>query len=145
MKRLRRICSTTGLIFLIATLFFRTAHVHAEKQELTFIAVGDVMLSRGVGTQIRKHGSTYPFELTAELLRNADLTFANLETQISTLGTPMAGKEIHFRADTKSILCTRGLMSFPCQIIIRWILGAMPCLRQWTYSHTTELPTLVRV
>ena len=107
MKRLRRICSIAGLIFLIATLFFRTAHVHAEKQELTFIAVGDVMLSRGVGTQIRKHGPTYPFALTAELLRNADLTFANLETQISTLGVPMAGKEIHFRADTKSIL---GLM-----------------------------------
>ena len=71
------------------------------------MAVGDIMLSRGVGTQIQKHGPTYPFELIAELLRNADLTFANLETQISTLGTPMARKEIHFRSEPTSVL---GLM-----------------------------------
>jgi poly-gamma-glutamate synthesis protein (capsule biosynthesis protein) len=86
---------------LVLSLWFW--HAYTQAQEFTFVAVGDIMLSRGVGTQICKHGSTFPFEPTVEILRRVDVTFANLEAQISTLGEPVKNKEIHFRADPKSV------------------------------------------
>jgi poly-gamma-glutamate capsule biosynthesis protein CapA/YwtB (metallophosphatase superfamily) len=92
-------CYTISLI-----LAFQTVATPSDDPGFTFIAVGDVMLSRGVGVQIQQHGPTFPFEPTAEILRNADLTFINLETQISTLGAPMKNKEVHFRADAESVL-----------------------------------------
>ena len=76
-------------------------------EHFTLIAVGDIMLNRGVGNRIAKFGPKFPFEPTVDLLRGCDIAFANLESQISTLGKPMKRKEIHFRAEPNSVL---GLM-----------------------------------
>lgn len=63
-----------------------------------FTAVGDIMLSRGVGRKIQKEGFDYPFNHISPLLQSADLAMGNLESLISSRGTAAAGKEITFRA-----------------------------------------------
>lgn len=51
------------------------------------IAVGDIMLSRHVGEKIRvKNDPRAPFLATANLLKNADITFANLESPFYNRG-----------------------------------------------------------
>jgi poly-gamma-glutamate synthesis protein (capsule biosynthesis protein) len=50
----------------------------------TFIAVGDIMISRGVARAIDRAGDPlHPFRKTADLLRSVDFNFANLESPIS--------------------------------------------------------------
>lgn len=99
-----------NIIALTSVLFFGCQDwlSYAISQETsTLIAVGDIMLSRGVGNRINKFGAQFPFEPTADLLSHGDITAANLETPISTLGEPMKRKEIHFRAEPDAVL---GLM-----------------------------------
>lgn len=74
------------------------ANQTAENNGLTLVAVGDIMLDRGVGSKIKEFGAGYPFERVSVLLKNADLTFGNLETPISNLGSETKGKEVNFRA-----------------------------------------------
>lgn len=51
--------------------------------EITLVAVGDIMLSRTVTSKIKQHNDlNYPFLQTANFLKNADLTFGNLENSI---------------------------------------------------------------
>jgi len=69
----------------------------------TLVAVGDIMLDRKVGGKVKDLGADFPFEGVAELLREADLTFGNLESPISSLGTAAKGKEVTFRAGLESI------------------------------------------
>ena len=70
----------------------------AIENGLTLVAVGDIMLDRGVGTKIGKLGAKFPFEHVAGILRRADLTFGNLESPISSLGAAVKGKEVTFRS-----------------------------------------------
>ena len=74
-----------------------------EPPSFTLVAVGDVMLDRKVGKKIENLGAEFPFERVAELLREADLTFANLESPISSLGTAVKGKEVTFRAALQAV------------------------------------------
>lgn len=54
------------------------------------VAVGDVMLSRHVGSKIRaKNDPKVPFLKTAEILKKADLTFCNLESPFYDKGPPV--------------------------------------------------------
>ena len=99
-----------SIIALTFVIFFGCQHwiTYALSQgSSTLIAVGDIMLSRGVGNRINKFGAKFPFEVTADLLSHCDIAFGNLESQLSTLGKPMARKEIHFRAEPDAVL---GLM-----------------------------------
>jgi len=66
-------------------------------------AVGDIMLDRGVGTRINKNRPDYPFIHVAGLLRDADITFGNLESLIAQSGKKTTGKEITFRASIDSV------------------------------------------
>jgi poly-gamma-glutamate synthesis protein (capsule biosynthesis protein) len=63
---------------------------------VTIAAVGDVMLARDLVTLMEKHGALYPFERVAHLLRDADLTVANLEGALTERGVP-ADKLYTFR------------------------------------------------
>src|SRR5438876_8519308 len=54
---------------------------------VTLAAVGDILLDRGVGAQVVRRGTAYPFEKVANLLRSADLAFGNLECPLSAKGT----------------------------------------------------------
>jgi poly-gamma-glutamate synthesis protein (capsule biosynthesis protein) len=63
---------------------------------ITIAAVGDIMLARDITTLMGEHGAGYPFERVAPLLRNADLTIANVEGAFTDRGTP-ADKLYTFR------------------------------------------------
>jgi len=57
-------------------------------RQVTLVAVGDVMLGRIIGDRVRGFGPPYPFELVADTLRQADVTFANLESPLTEGGEP---------------------------------------------------------
>jgi poly-gamma-glutamate synthesis protein (capsule biosynthesis protein) len=72
-------------------------------RERTLLFVGDVMLSRGVGTRMQAEADyTFPFQEIAETLAAADLTFANLECPVSNTGRNRQHL-YSFRADPKAI------------------------------------------
>jgi poly-gamma-glutamate capsule biosynthesis protein CapA/YwtB (metallophosphatase superfamily) len=58
---------------------------------VSLVAVGDVMLGRGVGGQIEAHSPQYPFLQTRDLIGQADVAFANLESPITARGVPQGG------------------------------------------------------
>jgi len=65
-----------------------------------FIAVGDMMLGRGVGSRIRRYGSGWLFMKTESALTEGDILFGNLECPLTTSYTP-THTENAFRADPK--------------------------------------------
>jgi len=69
------------------------------EEEVSLIAVGDIMLSRDVATKIYQYNDiNYPFLDTRDYLKTADLVFGNLETPI-TAGRRISSYEMVFRAD----------------------------------------------
>lgn len=71
--------------------------------EVVVNMVGDVLLASGVDTAIAANGPDYPWQDTGRLLRQADLTIANLECSISNRGEPVPEKEYTFRARPDAI------------------------------------------
>lgn len=55
---------------------------------VSLLAVGDVMLGRGVGSLMAANSPAYPFLSVQELTAQADIAFANLECSISSRGAP---------------------------------------------------------
>jgi poly-gamma-glutamate synthesis protein (capsule biosynthesis protein) len=53
---------------------------------VSLVAVGDVMLGRGVGHMIENHSPSYPFLRTGDQIRDVDVAFANLESPITSGG-----------------------------------------------------------
>lgn len=74
--------------------------VRAARQEpaCLLIAVGDVMLDRGVAAVIAAEGPAYPFSGVGERLCAADLAIGNLECPLSATGDRLP-KPIAFRGD----------------------------------------------
>ncbi len=60
--------------------------------------VGDIMPSRGVDKQMMAFSYDFPFEKLRGLLKNADVTFANLESPV-THGRTVQSGEMRFRTD----------------------------------------------
>ncbi len=75
--------------------------------EVKLLAVGDLMLARGVDSMIGKHGLGYPLELVASRMADADLTLANLESPLGTRGHPLPRKGIWFRARPEAVRILR--------------------------------------
>jgi poly-gamma-glutamate synthesis protein (capsule biosynthesis protein) len=50
---------------------------------IELVAVGDVMLARGVNKKIRKFGPNHPFDRVQQIISKADIAFCNLESAIS--------------------------------------------------------------
>ena len=65
--------------------------------------LGDVMLGRLVNERLRRVAAGYPWGDTDSVLRQADLTIANLECVLAAGGEPAAGKVFHFRSDPKNV------------------------------------------
>lgn len=65
------------------------------------------MLDRRVSSAILRHGYRYPFSQCAALLRDSDITFANLESPISSRGTANRNKRIVFEAPPEAIKSLR--------------------------------------
>ncbi|TRZ82392.1 CapA family protein [bacterium] len=81
----------------------KTLEINDTKKSLTFIFVGDIMLSRAVGDKMEKENDwTWPFLKIGDWLKNADITFGNLEGPISDKGMNV-GSIYSFRADPRSI------------------------------------------
>lgn len=80
----------------------------AEWGSVRLTAVGDVMLARKVGTLIDTYGNEYPLARVKDLLQEADIAFANLESPIGTGGTPLPGKGIWFRAKPETVKALTG-------------------------------------
>ncbi|THF74053.1 CapA family protein [Cohnella fermenti] len=86
-----------------------TADVAADVEEepapeppITVNLVGDILLADSIDSYIRKYGVDFPFKRTADVLADADITFGNLETSVSTRGKP-ANKQFTFRSRPESL------------------------------------------
>lgn len=82
----------------------KTGKIYLSK-EIKIIITGDVMLGRSVMAMSLLKGIDYPFEKVAEVLKNADLTFVNLENPIIE-NCPISNDGMLFCTDPKMI---RGL------------------------------------
>jgi poly-gamma-glutamate capsule biosynthesis protein CapA/YwtB (metallophosphatase superfamily) len=60
-------------------------------------AAGDIYLGWHLADLIKKHGPAYPFSRLADEVRRHDVAFANLESAISTGGSPPWNKNFLFR------------------------------------------------
>ncbi|MBU0707492.1 CapA family protein [Patescibacteria group bacterium] len=80
--------------------------VPQPKEDVTVIAVGDIMLGRYVETLMDKKGSTYPFEKISPLLQSADLVIGNLEGPITInhQQTPNNSLSFSFEPNSANIL-----------------------------------------
>ncbi len=79
--------------------YFLNKQQAENTKERVLVFVGDVMVGRGVASQIEKHKDfNFPFLKVAGFLQGADLVFGNLEGPISNRGTKQ-GSEYSFRFD----------------------------------------------
>jgi len=70
-----------------------------KSEEVSLVAVGDIMPSRGVANRIRAHNDfNYPFLKTRDYLKTGDIVFGNLESPV-TPGRQIQSKEMVFRTD----------------------------------------------
>ena len=69
--------------------------------------LGDVMLGRLVNDRLKVAEPAYPWGDTLPILRQADVTFANLECVLADGGTPMPRKVYRFRSDVKNVASLR--------------------------------------
>jgi hypothetical protein len=65
---------------------------------LTIAITGDLMLARSLTPQMLATHDGFPFAHTGDYLRSFDLTVGNLECVVSTLGSPIPGKQFTFEA-----------------------------------------------
>jgi len=72
------------------------------RKHVTIIAVGDVMTDRNVGKAIAANGSASILEKVRELTRSGDISFANLESPLSTVGAH-APEDCVFRARPETV------------------------------------------
>ena len=74
-----------------------------QKDYITLLFTGDIMLDRGVEFYITQHNDwKWPFLRIANTLQEADLVFGNLESVISDKGENL-GSIYSFRADPKAL------------------------------------------
>lgn len=81
----------------------KQAPLIATSTPLSMIFVGDIMLSRAIGNIMTKRKDwCYPFLNVAETLKDADITFGNLEGPISSKGVNI-GSIYSFRASPQAV------------------------------------------
>lgn len=74
-----------------------------SRTTVTLAFVGDVMLAESIGYLARARGPEYLLSGVAEVLREADIAVANLETAVSTRGAPAADKQYTFRSHPEAL------------------------------------------
>ncbi len=73
------------------------------KDEIRVMAVGDMIFDRRVKRLIEEEGGCAPLAKVASLLKEADLTLANLESPLAQGGVRLAHKDVTFRGDIRAI------------------------------------------
>ena len=90
--------------------------------------LGDVMLGRLVNERLRRVGAGYLWGDTDSVLRQTDLTIANLECVLAAGGEPEAGKVFHFRSDPKNVASLQsagiGMVSLANNHVLDYGVGA---------------------
>jgi len=82
------------MVFLFFSLF-----LHA-RDYVSFCAVGDVLLDRGIRMSIEANGVDYPFTEVKKILKQFDITFGNLESPLVSKGLGHAlNKRYCFRGE----------------------------------------------
>lgn len=71
-----------------------------EEERVKLLFVGDIMPSRYVAKAMYEHGYDYPFASTTDIIKDADIAFANLESPILD-GRAVRAHEMRFRTDVK--------------------------------------------
>lgn len=84
-----------AILFLLCLILTSSA-----QHEVTLCFTGDIMLDRDVSLYTDKYGMGYPYELVEDVLKGADITFANLECPLTDTGTPAKNYGILFKAQT---------------------------------------------
>ena len=79
-----------------------TAQV-ARPATLTVSAVGDMIFDRRVKALISRSGGTAPLAKVVARLKRADVTVGNLESNLSSSGSPAPGKDVTFRGHPRGI------------------------------------------
>jgi poly-gamma-glutamate capsule biosynthesis protein CapA/YwtB (metallophosphatase superfamily) len=74
---------------------------------ITLVAVGDVLLARGIGERIDRHGLEWPFQHVTSILESADIAFCNLECPLTERGAKV-NKVFCFKADPGAVQCLSG-------------------------------------
>lgn len=74
----------------------------AAPRTLTLMAVGDIMLGRGVGRALVEKGPVLPFAKVVDAFKTADIVAGNLECVVSSLGKPQP-KAYRLRAPLEAI------------------------------------------
>lgn len=74
----------------------------ASPRRFSLVAVGDIMLDRGVARAIARNGWTSILACVRDRLRRADATFGNLESPLSTRGAH-SPKDCVFRAHPSTV------------------------------------------
>ncbi|MGE5405168.1 MAG: CapA family protein [Candidatus Saccharibacteria bacterium] len=74
----------------------------SKNSRIRLIAVGDILLGRGVGTMIKRNGPDYPLKAVSTVLKTGDITIANLECPATKKGRPVT-KPITFNSDPQSL------------------------------------------
>lgn len=85
--------------------FFKKPVDEASTKIYTFLVGGDMMLDRGVEGKTMSEGAgdwTFPFQLIAPTIQEADLAFANLEGSLSDVGADGRGGKLSFRFNPAS-------------------------------------------
>lgn len=92
------------LSFFVEDKNFFVANIKSpEREDISLIFVGDIMLSRHIGKVMKeKDDWIFPFREIAEELQSADILFGNLEGMISDKGED-GGGIYSFRADPRAI------------------------------------------
>ena len=81
-------------------------------RRLVIDAVGDITFGEQVGAAIARYGAAYPWTYVARTLRAADITIGNLETAVTTGGTPAAAKKYVFRGEPSALRPLSGNAGF---------------------------------
>lgn len=95
------------LVLLSAGLLFSPFRGNTENT-VTLVAVGDILLDRGVRTQLEAHGYGYPYVQVKGFLQAADIAFANLECPLTMGGTPaIKDRTLIFRGNLENAAALR--------------------------------------
>lgn len=84
--------------------------VVTREEEVTVLAVGDLMLGRSVETKMKVSGDEYVFAKVGDLFKGYDLLFGNLEGPIPEkhVQTPPGSFQFNFRREVAPLLAKQG-------------------------------------
>ncbi|WP_176431283.1 CapA family protein [Anaerovirgula multivorans] len=97
MKKILMIVCLSLVIF--ALLFIGTDN----DRDITLVAVGDILLDRGVRRSIERHDRNYPYLNVQEYFQKGDISFANLECPLTPGGTSvLKDRTLIFKGDIEN-------------------------------------------